>query len=389
VSTPYRPCPQCGMPLVPMQGFCNNCGARFINDSTSFVPAKLAPPPGATDARQMQLPSTPLNRQPFPPYNGAPYESDDYRNGAQIYTQSPSPIMGYPSPDSSATTGEYSPSNPYRAGPQADPYGQQPSSSYPRNARKRRRRKRINFLVPVLAILTVIVLVGGALFVYASTKTTGNIATTPTPTSQLASPTALSKQAPLFTDNFANNSKNWDLRSAAGFGATIGNNMLTMKEANHRIFQEPVPATVPNDFMVTTTFTLAQGDSNDSIGLQLRTGQNNSQGYVVEVYGDDTFDIVKVAPAPNNPNKLEFTTLSAPASSAAIKTKGTPNTLLVIMKGSNMVVQFNGTVVKTLTDPSFNSGSINLFQVNGNTSNGTVATFTNFAIYPAPPQLPS
>jgi hypothetical protein len=162
-----------------------------------------------------------------------------------------------------------------------------------------------------------------------------------------------------------------------------------MKEANHRIFQEPVPATVPNDFMVTTTFTLVQGDSNDSIGLQLRTGQNNSQGYVIEVYGDDTFDIVKVAPAPNDANKLQFTTLSNPSSSTAIKTKGTPNTITVIMKGSSLIVQFNGTVVKTLTDASFKSGSINLFQVNGDTSTGTAATFSNFAIYPAPAQLPS
>jgi hypothetical protein len=63
--------------------------------------------------------------------------------------------------------------------------------------------------------------------------------------------------------------------------------------------------------------------------------------------------------------------------------------MMVIMKGSNMVVQFNGTVVKTLTDASFPGGSINLFQVNGNTSNGTLATFTNVAVYSAPAQLPS
>jgi hypothetical protein len=59
------------------------------------------------------------------------------------------------------------------------------------------------------------------------------------------------------------------------------------------------------------------------------------------------------------------------------------------MKGSSLIVQFNGTVVKTLTDASFKSGSINLFQVNGDTSTGTAATFSNFAIYPAPAQLPS
>jgi hypothetical protein len=383
-----------------MQGFCSNCGARFIDDSSSFAPTELAPPPGATDARQMQLPSTPVNRQPFSPYNGAQYGNNGYGNGGQIYTQSPPPNMGYPPSTPYATGGEYPPSDPYAGGggyPPSDPYGMgseaeqyaQQSAGYPRNARKRRRRRRANFLLPVLGILVVIALVGGGLFAYASTKKAGNVSTSPTPTSQLASPTALSKQAPLFMDNFANNSKNWDLRTAAGFGTTIGNNELTMKEANHRIFQEPVPTTVPNDFMVTTTFTLKQGDSNDSIGLQLRTGQNNSQGYVVEVYGDDTFDIVRVAPSPNNANKLQFTTLSAPGSSTSIKTKGTPNTITVIMKGSSLVVQFNGTVVKTLTDASFHSGSINLFQVNGDTSTGTTATFTNFAIYPAPAQLPS
>jgi hypothetical protein len=390
------------MPQIPMQGFCSNCGARFLDDSGSFAPAKLAQPPGTTDARQMQIPSTPINRQPFPPYSGAQYESNEYRNGGQMYAQFPSPDMGYPPSDpyaapgeyppagpSYATGGAYPPSNPYGAGPEAGPYAQQSSADYPRSTRRRRRRKRTNLLVPVLAVLTVIVLAGSGLFVYATTKTSGSVSATPTAMSQLASPTVLSNQPPLFMDDFANNNENWNLRTAAGFGATIGNNKLTMKEDNHRIFQEPVPATVPNDFMVTTTFTLVQGDSNDSIGLQLRTGQDNSQGYVVEVYGDNTFDIVKVAPAPNDPNKLEFTTLSAPASSAAIKAKGTQNTMMVIMKGSNMVVQFNGTVVKTLTDASFPGGSINLFQVNGNTSNGTLATFTNVAVYSAPAQLPS
>jgi hypothetical protein len=389
VSTPYRLCPQCGTPQVPIQGFCSNCGARFTNDASSFASTELAPQPGATDARRMQFPSMPANGQPFSPYNGAQYGNAGYGNGEQIYAPSSPPNAGYAPSDQYAAGPGYPVSDPYAARPEAGQYAQQPSTGYPRNTRKRRRRRKINFLLPLLGIIVVIALAGGGFLTYALTKNTGQTNATPTPTDQLAaSPTAISKQAPLFTDNFASNNKNWDLRSAAGYGVTIGNNKLTMREANHRIFQEPVPATVPNDFMVTTTFTLAQGDSNDSIGLQLRTGQNNSQGYVVEVYGDNTFDIVKVAPVPNNPNKLQFTTLSAPTSSAAIKPKGTPNTLTITMKGSNLVVQFNGMVVKTLTDPSFKSGSINLFQVNGDTSNGTTATFTNFAIYPAPVQLP-
>jgi hypothetical protein len=176
VSTPYRPCPQCGMPLVPMQGFCSNCGARFINDSSSFAQARLAPPPGATDARQMQLPSTPANGQPFSPYNGAQYGSNGYGNGGPVYTQSPPPNMGY-LPSTPYATGEeyppsgpyagrggYPPSNPYEMGQEAGQYAQQPSAGYPRNARKRPRRRKVNFLLPVLAFLVVIALAGIGLF---------------------------------------------------------------------------------------------------------------------------------------------------------------------------------------------------------------------------------
>src|SRR5579875_3133073 len=171
VSTPYRPCPQCGMPLVPTQDFCNNCGARFAHDFSSFAPAKVAPPPGATDIRQMQIPSTPSNRQTFSPYQGAPNESGGYSNGGPVYMQPAPSNMQFPSPASYPSAGEYPPSPPYGTSLETGPYTQQPGTNYPRNTRKRRRRKRMNLLVPVIAILAIIVLTGGGLLVYASTKT--------------------------------------------------------------------------------------------------------------------------------------------------------------------------------------------------------------------------
>lgn len=236
-------------------------------------------------------------------------------------------------------------------------------------------------------VFLVLILLGGGILVYTATKHSnpGTASTSSATPATQATPAAPA----LFSDNFANNSKNWDTKVSAGYGASISNNMLTMKEANHRIFQEPVPTSVPNDFTVTTTFTLVQGDRNDSVGLQMRSSSDNSRGYVVEIYGDDTYDIVKIAPDPNDNTKLKFSSLSDPASAPTLKTKGQPNTLSVIMKGSDIVVSINGTKVKAINDTAFSNGSINLFLANGDTSTGAVATFSSLAVYAAPAQLPS
>ncbi len=246
-------------------------------------------------------------------------------------------------------------------------------------------------LTPLLVIAIVALILVSSSIYYFSTHNTGTAASSHTKVStRLATPTATMfvNEQPLFSDNFFDNSKNWDTRSATGYGISIGNGALTMKEANHRIFQEPVPAIVPTGFTVTTTFTLTQGDQNDSAGLQLRANPDNSQGYIIEVYGDNTFDIVKISPDPNDSTSIKLKTLSDQEHPPALHPAGQPNTLTVIMKGSTMVVVMNNTVVKTVTDTSFSGGSIDLFLANGETSRAAIATFDNIAIYPAPTNLP-
>lgn len=359
MSTPYRTCPQCGTPQTPGQTFCSNCGAHFTNISNSGVP----PTELATPANQV-----PYGQSPDP-YNTPQYNNTNYGN--QPYAPPPPSFPGY---------------NP--AGqPGGNAYGQQPQGGYyPPFPRAPQPQKRSNAGWIIGGILLVLVLIGGGIFAYSAANSHKDITQT-TPTTTNATATTLPTATALFSDNFANNSKNWNTQSASGYGITINNNALTMKEANHRIFQEPVPTNVPNDFAVSTTFTFVQGDLNDSAGLQLRSNNNGAQGYVVEVYGDDAYDIIKISPDPKDNTKLKFTTIVSPSHSDAIHAKGQQNIMNLVMKGSTLLVQFNGQTVKTITDSTFSSGSMSLFLSNGDTSKGAIATFNTISIYQAPSQL--
>lgn len=59
------------------------------------------------------------------------------------------------------------------------------------------------------------------------------------------------------------------------------------------------------------------------------------------------------------------------------------------MKGVNIVLVINNTVVKSVRDGEFTSGEIMLFIENGNSSSGVVASFDAVAVYTAPEHLPN
>jgi hypothetical protein len=256
---------------------------------------------------------------------------------------------------------------------------------------QKQRKRSFNPLLLLAAIAVVLILISSSIYyvIRQNSNTPPPITHTQTATSTVT-PTAntFMNEQPLFSDNFINNSNNWGTHAASGYGASINNSRLTMKETNHRVFQESVPAIAPADFAVTTTLTITQGDQNDSAGLQVRSNQDNSQGYITEIYGNNTFDIVRMSPDPNDSTEIKFTPLTGQEYVPSLHPVGQPNTLAVIMKGPTMVVLMNNVVVKTLTDTSFNNGSLSLYLGNGETSRAAVVAFNDIAIYPAPTNLP-
>ncbi len=234
--------------------------------------------------------------------------------------------------------------------------------------------------------LLLLLIVSGFYFVLrpqGSSKTTltrsSSAATTvrPTPTLQA-----------LFSENFADNSQNWDVGNGPGYGSVIGNGALTMTGANHKTFREPLPtSTSYSDFMITISFTLLKGDQNDSVGLYLRATGDMGQGYYVDIYGNDTYDLAKVTVDANQKAHTRY--ITEPASTSALHTKGLQNTLTIIMKGSNIILIINDSVVRSVSDSEFTNGKITLFVENSSASSGVAASFDSVTVYAAPEQLPS
>lgn len=273
---------------------------------------------------------------------------------------------------------------------QAD--GQHPSTSPFRFIQPLLGRKRPNPLFVVGVIVLLLVILGGSIYAISRSKsgsvngTTHGTATV-TGSSSIPTPPPIS----LFTDNFADGSKGWGVGSGSGFSSTIVHNVLTMSEANHRVLDLPIPDStntpaIYGDFSVTATFTLLKADQNDSVGLFVRgasTNGNFSQGYFVDIYGDNSYDVFKVFA---DANKNMF--LVNPTPAADINPLGQQNKLTVDMKGPKMVVLINGKVLISVSDTAYTSGAIALFVGNGKSSNGVQASFSSVLVNPVPNQLP-
>jgi len=243
--------------------------------------------------------------------------------------------------------------------------------------------------VLLLAALLICVLCLGSLLLTARQQ--GNAKTSTTRNSETFDgilATAGTALPTLFSDNFSDNSQNWNVGNDAMHGSSVDDGTLTMMATNHKPFREPLPSdTVYDDFAVATSVTILQGDQNDSVGLYLRANGTTRQGYAIDINGDDTFDIAKNTVDANQKNHTTY--LVKPQHASALHTKGQKNNLLVIMKGSNIVLLINNTVVKLVQDRDFTSGRIMLFVANGTSSSGVTASFDTIAVYTAPEHLPS
>ena len=233
--------------------------------------------------------------------------------------------------------------------------------------------------------MLLLVLLGSGIYVYSKNKNSGPTIISTVSPSSITTPAS----QPLFLDNFIDNSKGWSTGKGPGYSSIIANNGMTLAESNHKILDEALPASnfTPatfTDFMVTTTFTILKADQNDSVGLYLRGDSNLHQGYFVDIFGDNSYDIFKTFA---DGSKDLF--LVSPTNSAALNSIGQQNKLAVVMKGSHIVVFINSKEVVSISDSSYTSGEISLFAENGKSSNGVSVTFRSVGVYPAPAHLSS
>jgi hypothetical protein len=368
MSSPDRICRTCGRQLGPYETFCSNCGAQYIE-------SPYAPPPSSPGLT--------------PPYAaGSPSPYDPTQRAAPYQDPYASPASATPAP------GQYSM-------PGLSPYGSPPATQYggygapyggggvsplpPVVPQPPKKGAPVGLIVLVLVL--VLVVVGAGIFYVARGGRTagngGNGNATPGPSVAPTAPTPV----PLFSDNFADNSKGWDTTGGSGFSKTIANHALTMTDRNHRILVAPLPVQRSfSDFQITATMMLQSGDGNDSMGIYMRGDDQLNNDYRVDIFGDGTYAISKEVTGADGNTQVKV--LSGISANSAIRPLGRQNQITVTIKGDQIVLQVNGQRIAGVTDSSYSSGMIALFVRNGTTSSGATGAITSVAVYPAPAQLP-
>ena len=251
------------------------------------------------------------------------------------------------------------------------------------------KRTKVRFIVAYLLFLVLVI--SGGTFMLIQAKGNGAYGT-PTPLAKKATPTPTltlkPTNQPLFFDDFADSSKGWYVGSVPGYTRVIANNTLTLTNTNHKIMPENLPTTTPfSDFTVTVTFTFIQATSDDSVGLYVRGDSYLDHDYRVDIYGNNTFAISKEFLDTSKHSQVQY--LVEPTGSVSLKPIGRLNTISVMMKGSELVLQVNGKLATAVTDPDYTSGQIALFVQNSGASSGVEAAFSRVAVYPAPEKLPA
>lgn len=192
---------------------------------------------------------------------------------------------------------------------------------------------------------------------------------------------------PLFTDTFEDNHKGWYIGNVPGYTRVISENVLTLADTNHKILVESLPAdTVFEDFTITTTFAIKEGDANDHAGIYVRGDSNLDHDYRIDIFGNNTYSISKEWLDTHNTQQVIC--LAGPSTTNALHPIGQENVLVVIMKGAVLTVLINGTIMNTIIDSDYTHGQIALFVANGETSNGIRVEFSSIIVEQAPEHLP-
>ncbi len=373
-----RICLQCGVPLAPTESFCSNCGARYIVQSATD-PIQPSSAPDQESSNSGQLPFEPTQ---YAGFQAQPSSSSfNYSNTAESVGQG---FTYHPQHKQDHFSSLQSPQPPQPSSTTLDStqeaFGHRSSIGRLVQIFRRGKGPKVALIVGVITMLLLVI--GGGIFSFVRSRGSNSVSTLST---IVAIPTAI----PLFSDNFTDNSKGWGLASASGYSSTISNNMMTLADANHKILNMAIPASnnisaTYSDFEVTTTIALLKADQNDSAGLYIRGDGSIGQGYFIDIFGDNSFDVVKIF---SDSSKDSF--LTSPTNSSFINPVGRQNTLTVIAKGTKLVVLINNKVVSSISDNNgYSSGTIELFVENGQSSNGVQASFSHVTVYPAPVHLP-
>jgi len=228
-----------------------------------------------------------------------------------------------------------------------------------------------NNLVKSATFLIVVLLCAG-LFAFYSVKGAGKGANpgphgsvAPTPTASLLVPTPT--QA-LFYDTFLDNRNAWELSDHAGFTRELvqGRLVLTNTNPSTTLIESLPNEMMYDDFTLTITFAVQQGDANDSVGVYVRGDSNLDHDYRLEIGGNNTFDIAKEYT--DKQSAPQEVLLYGPTSIPALHPPGQLNTMTVTLQGPTMHVMLNNMLVSTVTDGDYTSGQVALFVRHGATS---------------------
>ncbi|HYU72944.1 MAG TPA: family 16 glycoside hydrolase [Ktedonobacteraceae bacterium] len=417
------PCQRCRAPLPINDPYCRNCGytnAPFpvqnsfpapspagntnYNGEQPAAPAAFAPQPGA--------PSTgPMGQTPFGmfPYNtplarpmDQPPSSLSALPGQRAYPPFGAPSTGpmAPQPFAASASGAL-PQQAYGA-PSTGPMGQfafnpspaipgQPGMSLPGIPAgpsgldfKESSSRRPRLWLIALAVLLLLIIIGGSFAGYAFLNRHNATKVTPTQVATVVQP----KGPSLFADTFKNNSKGWNLQSYPGkfsIGLAVGS--LTLEDDNNELLWELVPGNKTfSNFTLTVDSTLSKGDQNNGYGIYIRGSsmQNTDLAtyYRFELYGDGSYAVFKgTVDAKGNTNSTKLVDYTLVP---AIQKQGGLNHVMITAKGPSMSLTVNGQHLTTVTDNNYSSGSIAFFVSNlQNTKPGAQAKFSNLHIYGA------
>ncbi len=263
-------------------------------------------------------------------------------------------------------------------------------------------QKSIKIKISLWIILSLLIIIGSSIIITATMKSSeasfpishrslqstiiANVGSTPLATTT-DTPAISQTPTPLFYEDFTDNARGWALTDSPDFTRTLEDNELILAVINHNILTETIPAsTTFADCTININFTMLKADANDSVGVYVRGDGLLFHDYRIDIFGDNTLALSKEYLDLNKkPQTLEFERTARISVLAAIKKS---NILTIMMKGPYVMVQINGTTIKTLVDAEYTRGQVALFVNNGPTSDGVMAAFNNVKITEAPDQLP-
>ncbi|HZS75341.1 MAG TPA: family 16 glycoside hydrolase [Ktedonobacteraceae bacterium] len=244
-----------------------------------------------------------------------------------------------------------------------------------------RKRAALLYFVSVLIVIGLFTL----LFIHTTGLPLSALFARPT-----AKPTAaypVPREAPLFADNFVNDTYGWNLASSPGnYSVSVGNGALTLEIDKHQLLWEMLPGQrVFGNFTLVVNAELSSGDANNGYGIYIR-GASNPQSdlatyYRFELYGDGSYAVFKgVVDASGKSSAVKVVNYTL---NRAIQKQGNLNQIMIIAKGPSMSFVVNQQLLTTIIDGSYLSGSIAFFASNLPESKpGAQAQFSQLAIYP-------